>query len=293
MNRDRFSVFDYLFYIILGLLAITILVPFLHLFSISFSPSHIATKPGLHLLPVEFTLDNYARVFNSKFIWVGYKNTLIRTVVGTFIQLFTTAMGAYVLSKKFFPHRTFWTLFIVFTMFFSGGLIPTYLLVTELGLTNTYASMILPGLVSAYNLIIMRNYFSNSFPEEIEESCMIDGAGRFTIFLKFVIPLSAPILATVGLWIAVGHWNSWYDVLLYISQEEKFTLQIVLRRIILSGTQQLLDANQGFTFFEDMNSSPEGLKAASIFVATIPILCVYPFIQKYFVQGIMIGSLKG
>ena len=285
---------DILIYTALILLSATILIPFLHLFNLAFSPSHLATKGGLLLLPVEFTLDNYAKVLSSRFIWNGYRNTLLRTAVGTFVQLFFTALGAYAMSKKYFPHRSFYMFLIVFTMFFSGGLIPSYLLVKDLGLIDHFGVMILPGLVSAYNLVIMRNYFQ-AMPEEIEESCQIDGASRFRIFFSIIIPLSTPILATVALWLAVGHWNAWFDVLLYIQDESKFVLQIVLRRIILTGTQQMMEltAASGSTFQEETQSSPEGLKAASIFVATIPILCVYPFIQKYFVQGIMIGSLKG
>lgn len=197
------------------------------------------------------------------------------------------------LSKRYFPHRTFWTLFIVFTMFFSGGLIPNYLLVKELGLLDTYASMILPGLISAYNMVIIRNYFQ-SLPEEIEESCLIDGAGRFRIFLQFVLPLSKPILATVALWLVVGHWNSWFDVLIYISDDTKFTLQIVLRRIILTGSKEILDTSAAASAAQNESVvSSEGLKAACIFVTTFPILCAYPFVQKFFVKGIMIGSLKG
>lgn len=292
MLHQKFTVFDFIFYLILILLSVTILLPFIHLLSISLSPSYVATIPGLHLIPKDITLDNYVKVFTSRFIWVGYKNTIIRTVVGTIVQLFVTSIGAYALSKKYFPHRTFWTFIIVFTMFFSGGLIPTYLLIKELGLINRYAAMILPSLVSAFNLVIMRNFFS-SIPDDYEESCMIDGANRFVIFFTIIVPLSMPILATVGLWLVVGHWNSWFDVLLYIQDDTKFTLQIILRRIILSGTQQLVDMTTGGVFFEETNSSPEGLKAASIYIATIPILCTYPYIQKYFVKGIMIGSLKG
>jgi putative aldouronate transport system permease protein len=253
----------------------------------------VATKGGLHLWPKDFTTDNYFKVFTNNFIWNGYKNTLIRTLIGTPLSLFVTALGAYPLAKKFFPHRTFWTLLIVFTMFFSGGLIPSYLLVKSLGLIDKYAVMIIPGLTSAFNIVIMRNFFM-ALPEEIEESCMIDGAGRWRIFLTIVLPLSTPILATVALWLAVGHWNAWFDVLLYITDERKFVLQIVLRRIIITGTQQMMDlTTAGTTFVEETLSSPEGLKAASIYVATIPILCVYPFIQRYFVKGILIGSLKG
>jgi putative aldouronate transport system permease protein len=208
--------------------------------------------------------------------------------VGTSVKLVFTAMGAYVLSKPYFPHRNMWTFFIVFTMFFSGGLIPSYLLNKNLGLMNNFLVLILPGLVSAYNLVIMRNFFQ-SLPEEIEESAMLDGAGRLRIFWSIVLPMSKPILATVGLWLAVGHWNSWYDVLIYITDETKFTLQIVLRRILLTGSQEIME----FTNTTSEMISSEGLKAATIYVATLPILCVYPFLQKYFVKGINMGSLKG
>ena len=292
MKRERFGMGDVLIYAAFLLFSLTIVVPFVHLLSISFSPSHVATRGGLILWPREFTTDNYIKVFNSKFIWTGYKNTIFRTVVGTSLQIIITSMGAYALSKKFFPHRSLWTFMIVFTMFFSGGLIPTYLLVKSLGLINSYAAMILPGLVSAYNLVIMRNYFS-AMPEEIEESCMIEGAGRLRTFFSIVIPLSMPIFATVALWLAVGHWNAWFDVLIYIMDDKKFTLQIVLRRILITGTQQMFEMSTSSAFMEESQASPDGMKAAAIFVATVPILCVYPFIQRFFVQGIMIGSLKG
>ena len=292
MRKERFTLGDAIIYTLLALLCFTIVFAFMHLLSISLSPNAVATKGGLIFLPKQITFDNYQRVFNNRYIWLGYKNTLIRTVAGTSLQLIVTALGAYVLSKKYFPHRSFWTLLIVFTMFFSGGLIPSFLLVKSLGLIDTYASMILPGLVSAYNLTIMRNYFQ-SLPEEIEESCMIDGAGRMRIFWQFILPLSTPILATVALWLAVGHWNAWFDVLIYISDKDKRTLQVVLRNIIVTGTKELdIDASSSSVNNEPQISS-EGLKAASIYVATIPILCVYPFLQRYFVKGIMVGSLKG
>ncbi|MFH1880381.1 MAG: carbohydrate ABC transporter permease [Bacillota bacterium] len=291
--REKFSIADVVIYFLLGVFALSIFFAFEHLLSLSFSPSYVATKGGLHLLPVDATLDNYKKVLESKYIWNGYKNTLIRTVIGTSLQLMITSMGAYSLSKRFFPHRSLWTFIIVFTMFFSGGLIPTYILVVNLGLMDSYAAMILPGLVSAFNLVIIRNYFM-SLPEEVEESCMIDGAGRFRIFFQIVLPLSKPILATVALWLAVDHWNAWFDVLIYITNDKMFTLQIVLRRIIITGTQQMLDLNiSSEVLASQIQSSPEGVKAAAIFVATLPILCAYPFIQRYFVKGIMIGSLKG
>lgn len=293
LGANRFGAGKAVIYLLLGLFSLTIVVAFWHLLNLSLSPSYIATKGGLLLYPKDLTWDNYAKVIDNRYIWLGYKNTLIRTLVGTTLQLFFTAMSAYCLSKRFFPNRTFWTLVIVFTMFFSGGLIPNYLLVQKLRLMDTYAAMILPGFISAYNLVIIRNYFS-SLPEEIEESCLIDGAGRMRIFLQIILPLSKPILATVALWLAVGHWNAWYDVLLYISDDTKFTLQIILRRIIITGSKEILDTDIASRASEaDSVTSSEGLKAACIFVTTLPILCVYPFIQRYFVKGIMIGSLKG
>lgn len=291
--KEKVGIGDVIIHAILTLFVISIIFTFWHMLVLSFSPGYVATKSGLHLWITDFTLDNYKKVLESRYIWLGYKNTILRTVIGTAASLFFTALGAYALSKPFFPHRSFWTLLIVFTMFFSGGLIPNYLLIRDLGLLDKFMVQILPGLVSAYNLVIMRNYFQ-SLPEEIEESCMIDGAGRWRIFFSIVLPLSTPILATVALWIAVGHWNAWFDVLIYITDETRFTLQVVLRRILITGTQQMLETAQVDTsMMDNIQASTEGLKGAAIFITTLPILCVYPFIQRYFVKGIMVGSLKG
>lgn len=264
----------------------------MHMFSLSLSPSYVATQGGLHLIPKDVTLDNYKAVLENRYLWNSYKNTILRTLVGTVVQLFFTAMSAYAISKPYFPHRSFWTLYVVFTMFFSGGMIPSYLLIKSLHLFDTFAVLILPGLIGAYNMVLMRNFFS-SLPEELEESCMIDGAGRFTIFFRIVLPCSKPILATVSLWLAVGHWNSWYDVLLYINDTEKYGLQNILRRILLQGTTQFLDLSTTMMTESTTKISTEGLKAATVFAAIIPIMCIYPFIQKYFVKGVMVGSLKG
>ena len=291
-KRNRIKPFDVVNAIILIALCITIVVPFLHLLSLSLSPSYVATKGGLHLIPKEITFDNYKAVAENRYLWNSYKNTILRTLVGTVVQLFFTALSAYALSKPYFPHRSFWTFYIVFTMFFSGGMIPSYLLIKSLHLFDTFAVMIVPGLIGAYNMVLMRNFFS-SLPEELEESCMIDGAGRFTIFFRLVLPCSKPILATVSLWLAVGHWNSWFDVLLYINDTDRYCLQNVLRRILLEGTMQFLDLNNLATEVTETQMSTEGLKAATVFAAIIPIMCVYPFIQKYFVKGVMVGSLKG
>ena len=291
-KRKKIKPFDVVNGIILIALCITIVVPFLHLLSLSFSPSYVATQGGLHLIPKDPTLDNYKAVLENRYLWNSYKNTILRTVIGTAVQLFFTSMSAYAISKSYFPHKSFWTLFIVFTMFFSGGMIPNYLLVKELGLIDTFAVQIVPGLIGAYNMVLMRNFFS-SLPEELEESCMIDGAGRFTIFFRIVLPCSKPILATVSLWLAVGHWNSWYDVLIYINDTDKYGLQNILRRILLQGTTQFLDISTSIMTESTIKISTEGLKAATVFAAIIPIMCTYPFIQKYFVKGVMVGSLKG
>jgi putative aldouronate transport system permease protein len=194
-------------------------------------------------------------------------------------------------QRNFFPTERSGLFSLYLPCSLMVALIPTYLLVRNLKLIDTYWAMILPQFIIAYNMILMRNYFM-SLPEELEESCLIDGANWFIIFAFVIIPISAPIVATISLWIAVMHWNSWFDVLIYIRDEKLFTMQIVLRRIVLQGTQQMLDMNPSAE--QDAgNFSSEGVKAATIFVATVPILCVYPFIQKYFVKGIMVGSLKG
>lgn len=271
------------------LLSATIVLPFLHLLGQSLSSPDEAMRAGLHFVPRQVSLEAYAKVLRSEFIGLGYMNTLIRTVFGTAISLLLTAVGGYVLSKRYFPHRTFWTALIVFTMFFSGGLIPGYLLVRSLGLIDRYLALILPGAVGAFNLIIMRNYFM-TVPESLEESARIDGTSDLRILFSIVMPLSKPMLVTVGLWIAVGHWNAWFDCMIYIRSANKYVLQVILQKIILEGSNQMVDFNLG----EDQRSaSPESIKAASIYVATLPIMLVYPFIQRYFVQGVLIGALKG
>lgn len=282
-------IFDIFNYVFLGLLTITILLPFLHLLAQSFSaPGHAASSRFM-LLPKGFTWSNYKTIAQNKFIWKGYGNTLHRTLLGTALSLLATSIGAYCLSKPKFPHRNFWTFFVVFTMFFGGGMIPDFLNINSLGLIDRRMSLILPSLVGAYNLVIMRNYFSQ-LPEEMEEAGKIDGAGNLRILFQLILPISLPMLATVGLWIAVGHWNAWFDCLIYIRDTDKFVLQIVLRRIVLEGTQQMMDSVQAQM---DYQASPDAIKAACIFFTSLPILCVYPFVQKYFVKGVIIGALKG
>lgn len=285
------KIFDIINVLILTLFAITTVYPFVNVLVVSFSTPAAANVYGLKLWPKEVTLEAYRAVFANDYIWIGYGNTILRTVVGTFLNVVFTVMCAYPLSKKYLPNRNAYTLFIVFTMFFSGGLIPNYLLVKGLGLLDSRWSLILPGLIAPFTMIIVRNYFM-SLPAEVEESAKMDGANDLRILASIVLPVSLPIVATISLWYAVAHWNAWFDSLLYISDPNKMVLGNVLRKIVIEGSPQF----QSFEAVQPGESNtvtPDIIKAATIMVATFPILCVYPFIQKYFVKGVMVGSLKG
>jgi putative aldouronate transport system permease protein len=234
-------------------------------------------------------MDNYHKVFINQYIGYGFLNTLTRLVIGSPLTLIVTIMAAYPLSKRNLPNRAFWTGFFVFTMFFSGGMIPDYLVVRQVGIYNTPWALVLPRLVDTFNLLIMRNYMM-SLPESLEESAKIDGASDLTVLSRIILPLSLPIIATVGLWTMVNHWSWWFDSLLYIKDAKGMVLQVVMRRIVLEGTMQMMDQSG---FQDETMVNADGLKAAVIMVTTIPIVCVYPFLQKYFVKGILVGSLKG
>jgi putative aldouronate transport system permease protein len=240
-------------------------------------------------LPQYFSLDSYENVLSSIYVWYGFLWSIIRTVVGTAVALLFGYHYAYALSKRYLPNRGFWTTILIITMFFSGGLVPEYLLVKDLGLRNTIWALVLPGAISAYNITIMRNFLM-AMPESLEESARIDGANDLTILYKILFPLSMPIIATVGLWTAVGHWNAWFDSMIYITEPEKQVLQVTLRRIVLEGSNQMVSQ-----FGEEIGTkqTSETIKAAVTMVTALPILMVYPFIQKYFVKGVMVGSLKG
>ena len=284
--------FDVFNVVILGLFALTAVYPFIHVLSISFSTPAAANTYGLKLIPKEATLEGYRQVLNNPLIWTGYANTIARTIAGTFLNVVFSVLCAYPLSKKYLPNRNVYTLLIVFSMFFSGGLIPTYLLMKDLGLLDNRLVLILPGLISPFTMIIVRNFFM-SLPEEIEESAKIDGANDLRVLFSIVIPMSKPIIATISLWYAVSHWNAWFDALLYLSDPNKMVLQTILRKIVIEGSSQF----QNFDTYDPVANTnavtPDIIKAATIMVATIPIICVYPFIQKYFVKGVIVGSLKG
>jgi len=288
-GENVFAVFNNTFFIFLSIIVI---FPFWEVIRISFSSPGDIARMGFRLIPSEPSISAYKTVMNNAFIWVGYFNSIVRVLLGVSLTMLLMVLTAYPLSKTYMPARKYCTLFLVFTMFFSGGLIPSYLLVANwLKLYDSIWSLILPGLVSTYSMLIVRNYFM-SLPESLTESARIDGASEWLILFMIIIPISKPILMTVMLWGIVGHWNAWFDCLIYIKTPEKFVLQLILRKIVIETAPQFA------TFNVQMGerraaANAEAVKCATILVSTLPIMCVYPFIQKHFVRGIIVGSLKG
>lgn len=275
--------------IFISLICVMMVYPFLHVFSISLSTTKEAIRPGLHVIPLEVSFDAYKNVFATDGIWQAFYNTIFRTAAGTALSLLFMTMAAYGLGKRYLPHRVFWTMFFVFTMFFSGGLIPTFLLVKSLGLYDTRWALIIPVMFNTFSMLIMRNFFMN-LPEDLEESAKIDGANELTILYRIIVPLSKPILATIALWTAVYHWNEWFIASIYNRSADLTVLQILLRRLIVQNITTDIS-----TFITALQTKviPETIKSAVLMVTTLPILLFYPFLQKYFVKGILIGSLKG
>lgn len=284
-GENFFDSCNVIFMIIFSLICI---YPFLYVINISISEGISSAQYGLNILPKDVTFKYYGQVLGSNAIFNGFLNSIIRTVVGTMLGVIVTASGAYPLSKKYLPNRNLWTTIVLIPMFFSGGLIPSYLLIKSLHLINTRWVLILPGLVSTFNLILIRNYMM-SLPGSLEESARIDGANDITILFRIILPLCKPILATVALWMAVGHWNAWFDCLIYITKERLTVLQVVLYRTINMGGMDRVKVGG----VVENALYPEVIKACTIMITTLPIIMVYPFLQKYFIKGILIGSLKG
>ncbi len=275
--------------LLLLIVALTTLYPFIYMIAVSFSSMEYVLQNKVSIFPKGFNLKVYEYVLRDERIWMGYKNTLIYTTLGTLLSLIVTAMGAYALSRRILVFKKFFLMMIVFTMLFSGGMIPTFLVVRDLGFMNTIWAMIIPGLVSTWNLIIMRTFFQG-IPYELIESGKMDGLNDLGIFARIVMPLSKSVLATIGLFYAVGIWNNFFSALLYLRMENLFPLQVFLRNIVLAGQYQdgtVMGGADGEMLID------EPLKFATILVSTLPIIMVYPFIQKYFVKGVLIGSVKG
>ncbi|QJD88381.1 carbohydrate ABC transporter permease [Cohnella herbarum] len=280
-------------YVFLILLSFSALYPFWNGLVVSFNEGIDTSKGGVTFWPRAFTLDNYKVVFSDDNLMNAFFISVSRTVIGTVAAVFMTALLAYGLGKSYLMGRKFFTVFFVFTMYFGGGLVPTFLLINSLGLNNKFLVFIIPGLISVWNMIVFRTFFK-SLPAGLEESAQIDGCGNWGTFLKIVLPLSGPIIATLGLFTAVAHWNDWFVPTIYINNENLMPVQTILRRILNSNLIQ-----------EAGNLSPETLERiakksltskalinATIMVVTLPIMLVYPFVQKYFVKGVLVGSLK-
>ena len=294
-------VFDVANHLFLLLLSVSILLPFMRQITISLSTADEALKFGAHIIPnfQQITVASYERIFQTDSIARAYFWTLARTGVGTTLTLLVTGLMAYPLAKRYLPLRRFWTIFVFATLFFSGGLIPTYLLVRGLGLINTLMALVLPGLISAFALIVMRSYML-TLPEDLEESARIDGASELLVFFRIVMPMAKPVFAVVALWTIVEHWNAWFDALIYITDPRIKVLQQLLRRVLLESDFSYAGLGTTETAAQMMAQerllreyTPETIKAAILLVTTMPILLAYPFMQKYFVKGALIGALKG
>jgi len=275
---------------ILLALVIVSAYPFLYVLLASFSDGNqLLAHSGLLLRSYGFHLDAYETVFRNSAIWKGYLNTITVVAGSLLLNMLVTSMTAYVLSRR----RVYWNkafiFLIVFTMFFNGGLVPFYLVVKGIGLIDSLAALIVPFAVNTFNLIIMRTAFA-SVPESLEESATIDGANHFTVFWRIILPLSLPVLAVITLYYAVEKWNAWFYASLFLRDRELFPLQLILREILISNST---DSMLGGASVDQAVLVSESLKYATIIVATVPILCLYPFVQKYFVKGVMVGALKG
>lgn len=277
---------------LLGLVLIIVIYPLIYVFSASLSDPLAILKGEVRLLPKGFNLDAYKKVFQNQNIIRGYLNTFIYTLTGTAINVVMTTLAAYPLSRKDFYGRNVFNVLIVFTMFFSGGMVPMYILVSNLNLLNTIWAVVLPGAISVWNMMIMRTYFQSNISLEIQEAAAMDGCSNIGILSRIVLPLSAPILAVMILFYAVGHWNAFYNALMYLSDRSKFPLQVILREILIQNRMDEMASVLDEDKIQYM-MNVEALKYAVVIVANIPVFILYPFLQKYFVKGVMIGALKG
>ncbi|WP_261830643.1 carbohydrate ABC transporter permease [Inconstantimicrobium mannanitabidum] len=275
------------------LVAIITIYPFLNVLAVSFNDANDTVKGGIHILPRKFTWQNYKEIFSgTSKLTHGFIISVLRTVVGTGVGVIASAMVAYTLSRRDFIFNKAVAVLFVLTMYVGGGLIPEYMLIRNLGLVNKFAVYILPGLISAFNVIIIRS-FIDGLPEALQESAKIDGANDITIFFKIILPLCVPVIATVSLFIAVGQWNSWFDTYLYAKSNDGLTtLQYELMKVMDNASASAKVDPHSLTA-RTVNSNPESIKMAITMVTTVPILLVYPFLQKYFVSGMTIGAVKG
>ena len=289
-RRKKMKVFDYVLYAMMGIFALITVYPFIYVVFCSFSDGIDFSRGGIWLFPRVWSLSNYIVVFNDARLYSAFGISIARTVLGTAVSLGFTSMVAYGMQRKELRYRSVLYWINIFTMFFGGGLIPYFLTIVELKLYDTFLVYIIPGMYSVYNMIVISSFF-RSIPEELHEAAVLDGAGEFYIFSRIYIPLSGPVFATVGMWIAVGHWGSYWDTMMYTTSDHLMTLQYYLTRIVLQS--QIPPANSSVPGYIYEQISPRTISFAAITLASIPVLCIYPLIMKNFNSGITVGSLKG
>lgn len=288
-KKKKLKTFDIILYTVFGLLALLTLYPFYNVLIVSLSNTVTSAKYSPYLYPHVFDFTGYKAIVNDIYFFKSLKTTLFVTAIGVTLNMTFSVVAAYVLSKKRLVGRNIFLCMIIFTMLFSGGLIPTYLVMCDLHLDNTVWCMILPTMISTYYLIIMKNYFT-TLPPSLEEAARIDGANQFTVLTKIYIPISKPFMATFALFYAVERWNGWWEAYLYINDKNIKPLQIYLRDVLVSFNTQL--GSQAQSVMSSGKVFVQSVQMAAIIVTMVPILCVYPFLQKYFVKGVMIGSVK-
>ena len=278
-------------YTITFMLLVLVLYPIIYVVSASFSSGSALARGDVWLYPVEISLKGYEAVFNYRSVWIGYRNTIFYTVTGTLINLAITLLCAYPLARKKLRGRGTIMFVFTFTMLFDGGMIPKYILMKNLGLLNSIWAILLPGAMSVYNMIVARTFIESNIPDELLEASKIDGCDDITFFRKVVLPLSKAVIAVLALWYAVAHWNSYFNAFLYLKDKELYPLQIFLRDILVQSeiSADMVDPEVA----QQMQNMQMILKYSMIVISTAPLFCVYPFVQKHFVKGVMVGSVKG
>ena len=279
------KIFDWIINILMGAIAIMFLLPLVHVVVCSFSSVNQVIAGNVGLFPVDFTIDGYKEVFADEKLWRGFGNSLFYTFVGTIIQVTLQMFCAYPLSRRDFKGRKIINLFLILTMFISGGMIPTYLLISKLRMLNTIWALIIPGCVSVFNIIVIRTYMETSIPFELQEAARIDGCGDFAIFCRVILPLSRPIIFVMVLYAIVGYWNNYFNSLLYIQDSSLFPLQRVLQDMLVSNNSSIGGGTEV--------GKQEQLKYVTIVVSSLRLLIIYPFFQKYFEKGVVMGGVKG
>ncbi|MEV5025149.1 carbohydrate ABC transporter permease [Paenibacillus sp. LPE1-1-1.1] len=296
--KRHLSIFTLCNYIFLALVGFSMIYPFIYILVYSLNDGKDSMLGALYFLPRKLTLDNYAEVFDNARIWKAYKITLMRTLLGTFLHVGLSTLMAYALSKKSLPGRSFFAFYIFLPTIFSAGFIPFFITLQKLHLINTFWVYVIPMLFNFMHIVIIRT-FLQGIPEELEESARIDGYGDFQIFMRIILPLSGPVLATISLFIGVAHWNDWFTGAYYVSDKDLIPVQTLLQEMLtqaeaLSSSMQRSAQQGGQTISGSAaGSTPESLRMALLVITVFPILCIYPFLQRYFVKGVMIGSVKG